>query len=135
MPTVEIRYAGVVVGRGELKQEAEASTAFVASSEPLPVGTTVQVVPEGNAGGRRSARVVRSVEGGEGGGMGLRWLEADTDGVPEPVATEVSTETGTAADPSGPRKTSAWGVPAGLEDAKRKAQGNGGGGGGKKKKR
>ncbi len=86
---MEIRYAGVVLGKSEEVRpvrteepsagaDAEAAeTLFVAFSEPLPVGTLVELV----AGtGPRRARVTAVNEGGpdpRAAGMQLRLLTAE----------------------------------------------------------
>lgn len=96
--SIEIRYAGVVVGRGTLTAGADSSGGFFATPEPLPVGTTCQLqLPTG----ARHARVEGVVERGTAAGaaeVGMRLVfvdaaassepparVAETDGVPEPL--------------------------------------------------
>ena len=69
---VEVRYAGVVVGRGALVKDLGAEGAFVGLAEPLPVGTlvTLKIVDV-----VREARVDDVVESAEpsAAGMRVRW--------------------------------------------------------------
>jgi pyruvate dehydrogenase E2 component (dihydrolipoamide acetyltransferase) len=69
---VEVRYAGVVVGRGALLKELGPDAAFVGLPEPLPVGTLV-TLKIGDA--VREARVDDVVESAEptAVGMRIRW--------------------------------------------------------------
>lgn len=73
---VEIRYAGVVLGRAqEVRQvEGQAATFFIVGRDPMPVGTVVYV----HSGEKRTpARVVRAVESTDAtvSGMQVRLLE------------------------------------------------------------
>jgi hypothetical protein len=70
--SVEVRYAGVVVGRGALLKELGADAIFVGIPEPLPVGTVV-TLKIGDA--VREARVDDVVESAEpsAAGMRVRW--------------------------------------------------------------
>jgi hypothetical protein len=114
---IEIRYAGVVIGRGAL-QPAGAG-AFVAFADPLPVGSECELdLPSG----RQRVRVERVVERGADGepGMRVRYLGADaeTAGVPQEVEPETSSRP--VGEPSQPveapsvtgRHTIAYGVSA-----------------------
>lgn len=88
--SIEVRYAGVVIGRGTV-QPSDAAGAFVAFADPLPVGTEVQLeLPTGP----RRARIEHVVERGTGAetGMRVRFVTADgeTAGVPENVEPETS---------------------------------------------
>ena len=67
--SVEVRYAGVVVGRGALVKELGPDAAFVGISEPLPVGTLV-TLKIGDA--VREARVDDVVESSEPTAVGMR---------------------------------------------------------------
>jgi hypothetical protein len=66
---VEVRYAGVVVGRGALVRELGPDAAFVGISEPLPVGTLV-TLKIGDA--VREAWVDEVVESSEPSAVGMR---------------------------------------------------------------
>jgi hypothetical protein len=66
---VEVRYAGVVVGRGALVTELGPDAAFVGISEPLPVGTLV-TLKIGDA--IREAWVDEVVESSEPSAVGMR---------------------------------------------------------------
>jgi hypothetical protein len=70
--SVEVRYAGVVVGRGALVKELGGDAIFVGIPEPLPVGTLV-TLKIGDAA--REARVEEVVESAEpsSAGMRVRW--------------------------------------------------------------
>jgi hypothetical protein len=96
---VEVRYAGVVVGRGALKELPDA--AFVSVSEPLPVGTLVSL-KIGDA--VREARVDEVLESADPtvAGMRVRWGGARTAAAPSaPAAAPASGPTATAAPDSG----------------------------------
>jgi hypothetical protein len=69
--TAEVRYAGVVVGRGALKELPDGAGAFVSIPEPLPVGTAVSL-KVGDA--VREARVDDVVEAADPGATGMRVL-------------------------------------------------------------
>jgi len=67
--TVEIRYAGVVVGRSTDARKIDDNALFVALPDPLPVGTVVElrVAEQGVA-----ARVEHVIESAEVGIAGMR---------------------------------------------------------------
>jgi hypothetical protein len=67
--SVEVRYAGVVVGRGALVKELGGDAIFVGIPEPLPVGTLV-TLKIGDA--VREARVDEVVESAEPSAAGMR---------------------------------------------------------------
>jgi hypothetical protein len=114
--SVEVRYAGVVVGRGALVKELGADAIFVGIPDPLPVGTLV-TLKIGDA--VREARVDEVVESAEASaaGMRVRWGGAPAArpasaqepaqkavAAPEPAAPQAaapSNDSGPAAD-SGP---------------------------------
>jgi 2-oxoglutarate dehydrogenase E2 component (dihydrolipoamide succinyltransferase) len=81
--SVEVRYAGVVVGRGLVLRDQGAEGSFVGIPEPLPVGTRV-TLKIGDA--LRDAQVAEVVESAEPSavGMRLRWQDAATDARPAP---------------------------------------------------
>lgn len=87
---VEIRYAGVVIGRAQevRRNEGDSSTFFVAVREPMPVGSVVHL----RTGDREtSARVVHTVESGDAATSGFRVRligeseEVGTDWIPPPA--------------------------------------------------
>jgi hypothetical protein len=97
---VEVRYAGIVVGRAqEVRSDDDASTFFLPGKEPMPVGTVVQL----RSGDREtSARVLRAVESADPAvaGMKVRLIgDSETvlpDWIPSPApAAKVSTKGGT----------------------------------------
>ena len=97
---VEVRYAGVVVGRGALITELGPDAAFVGISEPLPVGTLV-TLKIGDV--VREAWVDEVVESSEPSavGMRVRWgASAPAARPPSPKAEEpaASPESGPTVD-------------------------------------
>lgn len=94
---VDIRYAGVSVGRAEVVRPVEGRVGylFLAVSAPLPVGTVIEL---GDATQRQGARVTRAIETGDATEIGIEIelgtgsvdLPADTGGVPEGFASEAS---------------------------------------------
>jgi hypothetical protein len=98
--SVEVRYAGVVVGRGALVRDLGEEGAFVALPEPLPVGTTVTLKIDDVA---RSAIVEEVVESAEpsAAGMRVRW------GAAVPMAREQSTTASSSPPPAGPAAATA----------------------------
>ena len=67
--TVEVRYAGVVVGRSAIVRDRDENGAFVSIAEPLPVGTAVTLT-SGDA--TEQARVVEVVESADPSASGIR---------------------------------------------------------------
>jgi hypothetical protein len=66
---IEVRYAGVIVGRGVLARDLGEGGAFVGVAEPLPVGTNV-TVKIGDA--VREGRVDEVVESADPAVVGMR---------------------------------------------------------------
>jgi hypothetical protein len=87
---VEVRYAGVVVGRAALVKELGPDAAFVGLSEPLPVGTRVTLKIGDEV---REARVDEVVESAEPTvvGMRVRWGGAAAATRPAPVSAPAPT--------------------------------------------
>jgi hypothetical protein len=83
--SVEVRYAGVVVGRGAIVKDLDVGSAFVGVSEPLPVGTLV-TLKIGDA--VHEARVDDVVESSEPTAVGMRvsWGGAPRASAPAPRA-------------------------------------------------
>jgi hypothetical protein len=67
--SVEVRYAGVVVGRGLVLRDQGADGSFVGIPEPLPVGTLVTLKIGESV---REARVDQVVESSEPAAVGMR---------------------------------------------------------------
>lgn len=67
MHTVEIRYAGVAIGRSEAARREEDAGLFVTLPEPLPVGTQVVLRWEGVEAHGRVGRVVESPDAARAG--------------------------------------------------------------------
>lgn len=80
---MEVRYAGVVVGRGAIVKDLGEGSAFVGVSEPLPVGTHV-TLKIGEA--VHEARVDDVVESSEPTAVGMRvsWGGAPRASAPAP---------------------------------------------------
>jgi len=72
--TVEIRYAGVVVGRSTDARKTDGNGLFVALPDPLPVGTVIEL---GVAEQTVAARVERVIESAEVGIAGMHLLCGD----------------------------------------------------------
>jgi hypothetical protein len=68
---VEVRYQGIVVGRGARARELSATGAFVETDAPMPVGSVVTIAPDGGPALR--TRVARVTEVGDGRGMTVCW--------------------------------------------------------------
>lgn len=96
---VEIRYAGVVIGRAqEVRAGDDESVFFLLGKEPMPVGTVLHL----RAGAREaSARVLRSVESPDASvaGMRVRLIgEAEgaaADWIPAPAQPKTASKPGT----------------------------------------
>jgi pyruvate dehydrogenase E2 component (dihydrolipoamide acetyltransferase) len=67
--SVEVRYAGVVVGRGAVLRDLDAEGTFVCIAEPMPVGTLVTLKIGDSV---REARVDEVVESAEPSTVGMR---------------------------------------------------------------
>jgi hypothetical protein len=96
---IEVRYAGVIVGRGVLARDLGEGGAFVGVAEPLPVGTNV-TVKIGDA--VREGRVDEVVETADPAVVGMRvsWGGAARS-VPAPRAA-APVAAPSSAEPSGP---------------------------------
>lgn len=82
--SVEVRYAGVVVGRGLVLRDQGAEGSFVGIPEPLPVGTRVTLKVGETL---REARVAEVFESSEASavGMRVRWFDDATEARPAPA--------------------------------------------------
>lgn len=122
---VEVRYAGVVVGRTDRVQAHENARGrlFVGLAEPLPVGTTVELVSGTEVLSARVTRVVESVDPAVAGmDVALPGAAAEAPAVvtPEPASARAPAEEPPAAAPAAePAKAPPDAVPpaASLEDA------------------
>jgi hypothetical protein len=96
---VEIRYAGVVIGRAqEVRTADDASVFFLPGKDPMPVGTVLRL----RSGAREtSARVLRAVESPDPAiaGMQVRLLgeseEVAPDFIPAPPQSKTAPKSGT----------------------------------------
>jgi len=121
---IEVRYAGVTVGRATHVRSWTDAGAFIGFAEPLPTGTRVELRGDG---GPRAASVEDVIESADPAvaGMRVRFL---ADGTPAVVAPESSVS---AAEPSssGAEPSEAHGAEPGDSGS------NAGAGGGKRRRR
>jgi hypothetical protein len=102
---IEIRYAGVLLGRATQVREQGPAGLFVTFSEPLPVGTAVSLK---STEGERAGKVMEVVESADPAVAGMRVQYPAESGaaspaVPEPAAAAPATPDAVAeAHPSGP---------------------------------
>jgi hypothetical protein len=73
---IEVRYAGVVVGRSSIIRELDAEGLFLGVAEPMPVGTPVVLAVDDRAVQGRVELVSESQEQARSG-MRVRFLEPD----------------------------------------------------------
>lgn len=131
---MEVRYAGVVVGRGAvLRDQGDAGT-FVGIAEPLPVGTLVTLKVGDSV---REARVEEVVESAEPSavGMRIRWgaepqVAAAPVSAPAQAPTPAPTAAAPAASPAAEVDDSSGAIPAPMSLA-----GDSGQHGGKKRRK
>jgi hypothetical protein len=71
---IEVRYAGVVVGRSTKVRDWNEAGAFIGFAEPLPSGTPLVLKGDGV---EQPARVVEVIESAEPGAAGMRVTFAD----------------------------------------------------------
>jgi hypothetical protein len=60
--TIEVRYAGVVIGRATSVADSDASGVFLGLGDPMPVGTTVSVQVAGDVVDGRVEQVAESAD-------------------------------------------------------------------------
>ncbi|HVZ75599.1 MAG TPA: hypothetical protein VHJ20_24670 [Polyangia bacterium] len=139
--TIEVRYAGVVVGRTTSVRGLDAHGAFIGLPEPLPVGTIVTLKL---AEGSKEARVEEVVESADPNAVGMRVgfdLGAKTSNSTSNVSPSPPNESASASVDSAPgaqpealeadEGSGAISAPLSLAGP----EGNGQGGGKKKRKR
>jgi 2-oxoglutarate dehydrogenase E2 component (dihydrolipoamide succinyltransferase) len=97
--SVEVRYAGVVVGRGALVKELGPDAIFVGIQEPLPVGTLVTLKIGDAVREARVDDVVESVEP-SAAGMRVRWGGAALATRPAPAKAAAPAPSAKAAAPA-----------------------------------
>jgi hypothetical protein len=100
--TVEIRYAGVVVGRSSAVRDLDAAGAFIAFGEPLPVGTRLSIKIGDSL---REARIEHVLESADANAAGIRVRFVDAAApstVPEEPSGMVAEQSGVAELGSGP---------------------------------
>ena len=97
---IEVRYAGVVVGRSSIIRELDAEGLFLGVAEPMPVGTPLVLAVDDRAVQARVELVAESQEPARSG-MRVRFLEPDvarlfgTPGERSPGATSADDHGGT----------------------------------------
>jgi hypothetical protein len=104
---IEIRYAGVVVGRASALRELDAEGLFVAITEPLPVGTPIILGIDERAAAAQVQTVLESADPARSG-MRVRFLEPGVAaGLGLPVApVPAQVEAGPGAIPGAPAPAS-----------------------------
>jgi hypothetical protein len=115
---IEIRYAGVLLGRATQARDQSPAGLFVGFSEPLPIGTAVSLK---SADGERVGKVTDVVESADPAVAGMRVqyrTEASDEpprgapepvassGAPDPVASSAAPEPVVDGQPSGPANAS-----------------------------
>jgi hypothetical protein len=112
---IEIRYAGVVVGRASALRELDAEGLFVVSPEPLPVGTPIILGIEDRAVAAQVQTVLESPDPARSG-MRVRFLEPGVAaglGLPvTSVQVSAQVEAGPGAIPGAPAPSSSPASPA-----------------------
>jgi hypothetical protein len=99
---LEVRYSGVVVGRGAPVRDRDGGSAFVVLAEPLPVGTRITLRGEA---GEEQARVTEVIESANPDVAGMRISFGAADAgrkaapVPKPQAQEPPVERAPADEP------------------------------------
>jgi hypothetical protein len=118
--SVEVRYAGVIVGRGALVKELGPEAAFVNVPEPMPVGTLLTLKLGDSV---RQARVEEVVEAPDPTmvGMRVRWGGAEARAAAAPAVSAApeapSADSGPAATASPPSPPSPDSGPTPIGDS------------------
>jgi hypothetical protein len=129
---IEVRYAGVTVGRATHVRDWTETGAFIGFAEPLPTGTPVELRGDG---ARKTATVEEVIESADPAiaGMRVRFFAASTP-AGTPASTPASTPEGTpvvvAVEPSVPEASEAHAAEPGESGPN-----PGAGGGGKRRRR
>jgi 2-oxoglutarate dehydrogenase E2 component (dihydrolipoamide succinyltransferase) len=123
--SVEVRYAGVVVGRGLVLRDQSPEGTFVGIPEPLPVGTLVTLKVGDTV---REARVDEVVESAEPStaGMRVRWGGEARATAPAPQASQPAAAPSPAVAPAAPAPApapAAAGAPVAVTPAPAEASG------------
>jgi hypothetical protein len=117
---IEVRYAGVVVGRATQVKDWTADGAFIGFSEPLPTGTRIQLRGDET----RDARVEEAIESSDPAVCGMRVSFS-----PAPASAPAPSSSPAPASSPDPSPSSAPDTTAPAN------QGNGGGGGKRRRRR
>ncbi len=110
---IEVRYAGVVVGRATHVKDWTAEGAFIGFAEPLPTGTRIELRGDET----RTARVEEAIESSDPNISGMR------------VSFSPPSPSSSSSPPSSPSPSPS------PEPTSPQQQGGGGGGGGKRRRR
>src|SRR6185312_4216403 len=86
---IEVRYAGVVVGRSTKVRDWGASGAFIGFAEPLPAGTSLVLRGDGID---QPARVVEVIESADPAVAGMQVTFAGAAEAPRPAPTPAAAE-------------------------------------------
>ncbi|HVY40154.1 MAG TPA: hypothetical protein VHM31_19575 [Polyangia bacterium] len=109
---IEVRYAGVVVGRATHVKDWTAEGAFIGFAEPLPTGTRIELRGDQT----RTARVEEAIESSDPNISGMRVSFSPPSSPPSPSSS--SSPSSPSPEPPSPQQ-----------------QAGGGGGGGKRRRR
>jgi hypothetical protein len=93
-PVIEVRYAGVVVGRATQVRDWTPSGAFIGFAEPLPTGTRIELCGEET----REARIEEAIESSDPSQSGMR-VRFEATSSPAPSASPSSATAPEAASP------------------------------------
>jgi hypothetical protein len=96
---IEVRYAGVVVGRSTKVRDWNDAGAFIGFAEPLPRGTPVVLKGDGV---EQPARVVEVIESADPGVAGMRVTFAEAARAVRPAPRPAATPARAESAPSGP---------------------------------
>ena len=113
---IEVRYAGVVVGRATQVKDWTADSAFIGFAEPLPTGTPIEL----RGDEVREARVEEAIESSDPAICGMR-VSFSPSPSPSPSPSSSSSPSPSSSSPS--------------PDTTAPANQGGGGGGGKRRRR
>lgn len=120
---IEVRYAGVVVGRATQVKDWSATGAFIGFTEPLPTGTAIELRGENTIQPARVREVIESSDPTVAG-MRVSFLNTSTSTSPPPSSSAApSSDTPAAPAPASAAKPAEAGQPQQQ------------GGGGKRKRR
>ena len=130
--SIELGYAGVVIGRVTVSGNIDESGLFVPVPDPLPVGTRLNVKIDGRAA---EARVISVLESAEPGKAGMRVRIGAAGGESAAAGGESAAAGAESPAPSGDAVPEAADAQADETAGNSGAVGGGGGGGGRRRRR